>query len=255
MTEAPQDATQTTPRLAVVTGGSRGIGKAISLELAREGYDIAVVYAGNADAAAQTVSEILSCGTRAQAWQCDVSDTAAAAAVCKDIIDTFGSVNVLVNNAGITRDNLVARISEADFDAVIDTNLKGTFNMIKALYRNFLRSRDGRIINISSVVGLQGNAGQANYAASKAGVIGLTKSLARELASRGVTVNAVAPGFIETDMTQKLQESVRASYESSIPLARLGSAQDVANCVAFLASPRASYITGEVIRVDGGLCM
>jgi 3-oxoacyl-[acyl-carrier protein] reductase len=242
-------------RLAVVTGGSRGIGRAIAEHLADDGLDVAIVFAGNEVAAKQTVDAIEEKGVRCRAYRCNVADADAAAKTCKDIVADMGPVSVLVNDAGIVRDSLLMRMSEDDFTSVLDVNLKGAFHMIKGLARSLMHAPEARIVNVSSIVGLAGNAGQANYAASKAGLIGLTKSVAREFASRGVTCNAVAPGFIQTSMTDALSEQVRASYEKTIPLGRLGTAQDVANVVAFLASPAASYVTGEVIRVDGGIRM
>lgn len=243
-------------RVAVVTGGSRGIGRACALKLAEAGCDVAVLYAGNDEAAQKTVADIEALGRRAAAWKLDVADPQQCAQVCKEVASELGCVDVLVNNAGVTRDNLLGRIKDEDFDRVIDVNLKGAFNMVKALYRTWLRNKGtGRIVNVSSVVGLMGNAGQTNYAASKAGLIGLTKSVARELAPRGVTCNAVAPGFIETDMTAQLPQEVREGFDRQIPLGRMGTADDVAQVVAFLASPAAAYVTGEVVRVDGGIAM
>lgn len=242
-------------RCALVTGGSRGIGRAVCLELARAGMDIAVVYAGNDEAAHETVAAVEELGATARSYRCDVSDAEAANACVEQVLADFGGVWVLVNNAGITRDGLIARMREDDFTQVINVNLAGSYHMIRALTRSFMRQRGGRIINMSSVVGLMGNAGQANYAASKAGIVGLTKSVARELAGRGVTVNAIAPGFIETDMTAALSDGVREQYQQQIPLGRLGHAEEVAALVAFLASDPAAYITGEVIRIDGGMAM
>lgn len=242
-------------KTALVTGGSRGIGRAVCLELARGGANVALCYAGNEAAAQETVAAIEALGAKALAVRCDVSDAAQADALVKAAVEAFGRIDILVNNAGITRDNLLMRMSEADFDAVISANLKGTFLCMKAVSKLMLKQRYGRIVNLSSVVALRGNAGQVNYAASKAGVIGMTKSLAKELASRGVTVNAVAPGFIETDMTAALSESARAAAQGSIPMGRLGAPEDVARAVAFLASDEAAYITGQVLAVDGGMSM
>ena len=242
-------------KTALVTGGSRGLGRAVCLELAKGGANVVLCYAGNEAAAQETVREIEALGAKALAIRCDVSDAAQVDALVKAAVETFGRIDILVNNAGITRDNLLMRMSEADFDAVISTNLKGTFLCMKAVSRLMLKQRYGRIVNLSSVVGLRGNAGQVNYAASKAGVVGMTKSLAKELASKGVTVNAVAPGFIDTDMTAVMQEAARMSIQASIPAGRPGAAEDVANAVAFLASEEAAYITGQVLAVDGGMSM
>ena len=242
-------------KTAVVTGGSRGIGRAICLELAKGGANVVLYCAGNEAAAQKTAAEVEALGARALALRCDVSDAAQVDALAKTAVERFGQIDILVNSAGITRDNLLMRMSEADFDAVMNANLKGTFLCMKAVSRLMLKRRYGRIVNLSSVVGLRGNAGQVNYAASKAGVIGMTKSLAKELASRGVTVNAVAPGFIETDMTAALAESARAAALGSIPMGRMGAAEDVAKTVAFLASDEAAYITGQVLAVDGGMAM
>lgn len=242
-------------KTAIVTGGSRGIGRAVCLELARGGANVVLCYAGNEAAARETARDIEALGAKALAVRCDVSDAAQVDALVRAAVEAFGRIDILVNNAGITRDNLLMRMSEADFDAVIDANLKGTFLCMKAVSRLMLKQRYGRIVNLSSVVGLRGNAGQVNYAASKAGVVGMTKSLARELSSRGVTVNAVAPGFIETDMTAALSESARSAAQGSIPMARLGTPEDVARAVAFLAGDGAAYITGQVLAVDGGMAM
>ena len=241
-----------TGKVAVVTGGSRGIGRAICEKFASLGADIAVIYAGNAEKAAETVSICEGCGVKAKAYQCDVSDFAAVKETVAVIKKDFGTVNILVNNAGITRDGLVAMMKEDDFDKVIASNLKGTFNMIRHTSSFFIRNKGGAIINISSVAGIMGNAGQANYSASKAGIIGLTKTVARELASKGVTCNAIAPGFIATDMTENFQDNAEM-IKAMIPLGHMGTVEDIANTAAFLAE--SPYITGEVIRVDGGTAM
>ena len=237
-------------KTAVVTGGSRGIGKAICLKFAENGADIAFLYAGNTVKAEETVKDLEGLGVKAKAYQCNVADADAVAAVIKEIVKDFGGIQILVNNAGITKDKLVPMMKAADFDAVIDTNLKGAFYMIKGVYPLFLKQKGGKIINISSVSGLTGNPGQANYSASKAGVIGLTKSVAKELASRGVCCNAIAPGFIATEMTQALEND---TLKDAIPMKRFGEAEEVAKLALFLASEHSDYITGEVIRIDGGL--
>lgn len=242
-------------KTALVTGAGRGIGREIALTLAEYGADVIINYNGSKDRAEEVRAQIEAMGRKAAAVQCSVSDYEACGQMITDMLGVFGHIDILVNNAGITRDNLVIRMKEEDFDAVIDTNLKGTFNTIKHMYRPFLKQRAGRIINISSVTGILGNAGQVNYSASKAGVIGLTKSMARELASRNITVNAVAPGYIDTDMTQAMTDSAKETTLAQIPLGRVGTPRDVAEAVAFLASDRAAYITGQVISVDGGMCM
>ena len=242
-------------RVALVTGASRGIGRAVASGLAADGFDLALVYAGNADAAADAVAACEAAGATARAYRCDVSNTDEVKATVDAVLADYGSVWALVNNAGITRDTLLARMKDEDFARVLDVNLTGAFNMMRALTRPLMRQRGGRIVSMSSVVGLMGNAGQANYAASKAGLIGLTKSVARELAPRGVTVNAVAPGFVRTDMTAALPEQVVERYEGQIPLGRLADPEEVADVVRFLVSDAAAYVTGEVIRVDGGMAM
>lgn len=242
-------------KVALVTGAGRGIGREIALTLAGYGADVIVNYNGSADKAAEVVSLIESMGRKAVAMQCSVADYEDCGKMITDALAMFGHVDILVNNAGITRDNLMIKMTEADFDAVIDTNLKGTFNTIKHMYRALIKQRGGRIINLSSVSGVLGNAGQANYSASKAGVIGLTKSMAKELASRNITVNAVAPGYIDTDMTQAMNDAAKEAVINQIPLKRAGNTKDIAEAVAFLASDKASYITGQVISVDGGMAI
>ena len=242
-------------KTAVVTGGSRGIGKAVCMELAGHGANIVLCYAGNEEAAVETVAACEALGSKALAVRCDVSKEEDVKALMDTALSTFGRIDILVNNAGITRDGLLMTMREDAFDAVLDTNLKGTFLCMKAVTRTMMKQRHGRIVNLSSVVGLHGNAGQVNYSASKAGVIGMTKSAARELASRGITVNAVAPGFIDTDMTAALSETARTALLGSIPAGRLGAAEEVAKAVFFLASDEAAYITGQVLAVDGGMSM
>ncbi|WP_048602529.1 3-oxoacyl-[acyl-carrier-protein] reductase [Rubeoparvulum massiliense] len=242
-------------RVALVTGASRGIGRAIALELAKSGCHVAVNYARQLDAANEVVEQIQAMGQQAIAIQGDVSKVDDVNAMVEEVVKEFGRVDILVNNAGITKDNLLIRMKEEEWDSVMAINLKGVFLLSKAVARIMMKQRYGRIINISSVVGTLGNGGQANYAAAKAGVIGLSKSLARELASRGITVNVVAPGFIETDMTAVLSEEMRASLYQQIPLARLGQPEDVAHVVRFLTSDDASYMTGQTLHVDGGMVM
>ena len=242
-------------KVALVTGASRGIGRQIAISLAKEGAQVIVNYNGSAAKAEEVVNLITEAGGRAEAVQCNVSEYDKAEELMKYIIGKYGRVDILVNNAGITRDNLLMKMTEEEFDAVIDINLKGTFNCIKHLSRQMLKQKGGRIINISSVSGVMGNAGQANYCASKAGVIGLTKSVARELASRGITCNAVAPGFIETEMTDVLADSVKEAMNAQIPMKCFGNTEDIAGTVVLLASDAARYITGQVINVDGGMAM
>ncbi|WP_054029015.1 3-oxoacyl-[acyl-carrier-protein] reductase [Bacillus sp. FJAT-28004] len=240
---------------ALVTGASRGIGRSIAIALAEAGADVAINYSGSEAAAAETAQAVEALGRRAIVIKANVGKVDEFDAMVKEVIEQFGAVDILVNNAGITRDNLIMRMKEDEFDQVIETNLKGVFNGIKAVTRSMMKQRSGRIINISSVVGVLGNPGQANYVAAKAGVIGLTKASARELASRGITVNCVAPGFIQTEMTDKLPEEMRQSLAGQIPLARLGDPSDIANAVRFLASDASAYMTGQTIHVDGGMYM
>lgn len=242
-------------KTALVTGGSRGIGRGIANEFADKGADVALFYAGNSAAADEAVKELAAKGGRAKAYRCDVANFDAVAGATKQVIEDFGAVDILVNNAGVVRDNLLLALSEDDFDAVVDTSLKGAFNMIRHLYRHMMRRPAGRIINMGSVVGLTGNKGQANYSAAKAGLVGLTKSVAQELAGRGVTCNLIAPGFIESDMTDAIPEKAKQEILNGIPAKRPGTPKDIAALAAFLASDAAGYITGQSICVDGGLSM
>lgn len=242
-------------QVAVITGGSRGIGRAVALKMAGNGADVAVVYAGNEQAAEETRVLAEQSGVRCKAYRCDVSNFEETKALVDTILSDFGRIDILVNNAGITRDGLIVTMKEKDFDDVLGTNLKGAFNMTKHCCRHFLHRRSGRIINISSVAGLTGNASQANYASAKAGLIGLTKTVAKELAGRGVACNAIAPGIIDTDMTRNMNEKARDAVVAAIPMKRAGRPEDVAALAVFLADEGSAYITGEVIRVDGGLCI
>lgn len=240
-------------KIAIVTGASGGIGSAIAKGLAREDVFVIINYNNGKEKAIKVKEEIEAEGFKAEIMQCSISDYDKCQEFIKTVIDTYGSVDILVNNAGITRDNLLMKMTEEDFDKVLETNLKGSFNTIRFTSRQMLKQRSGRIINITSVVGVSGNAGQANYAASKAGMIGLTKSAAKELAKKGVTVNAIAPGFIETEMTDKLSDKVKEETKIKIPVGRFGKTKDIADLVCYLASDKGNYITGQVINVDGGM--
>lgn len=242
-------------KTAVVTGAGRGIGRAIAVALAKDGYNVVINYNGSGEKAEKVAMECREHGVNAITVKANVSDFSESEELIKKAIEEFGSIDVLVNNSGITRDNLLLRMKENDFDSVIDVNLKGTFNTIKHATRQMMKQKSGSIINMSSVVGISGNAGQANYSASKAGVIGLTKSVARELASRGIRVNAIAPGFIESDMTDELNDKAKDEILKGIPLKSIGKGEDVANLAVFLAGEKSRYITGQVINVDGGMVM
>lgn len=240
-------------KIALITGAGRGIGRAIAIALAKEGAEVVINYNGSEERAKEVKQTIEENGGKASIYKCNVSDFAACEAMIKDIAKEYGHLDILVNNAGITKDGLIMKMKEEDFDSVLNVNLKGTFNTIRHSARQMLKQRSGKIINISSVSGILGNVGQANYAASKAGVIGLTKTMARELGSRGITVNAIAPGFVDTEMTEVLSEEIRENACKQIILGRFGKPEDIANTVVFLASDKADYITGQVISVDGGM--
>ena len=240
-------------KIALITGAGRGIGRAIAIALAKEGAEVVINYNGSEERAKEVKQTIEENGGKASMYKCNVSDFVACEAMIKDIVKEYGHLDILVNNAGITKDGLIMKMKEEDFDSVLNVNLKGTFNTIRHSARQMLKQRSGKIINISSVSGILGNVGQANYAASKAGVIGLTKTMARELGSRGITVNAIAPGFVETEMTGVLSEEIRENACKQIILGRFGKPEDIANTAVFLASDKADYITGQVISVDGGM--
>lgn len=240
-------------KIALITGAGRGIGRAIAIALAKEGAEVVINYNGSEERAKEVKQTIEENGGKASIYKCNVSDFVACEAMIKDIVKEYGHLDILVNNAGITKDGLIMKMKEEDFDSVLNVNLKGTFNTIRHSARQMLKQRSGKIINISSVSGILGNVGQANYAASKAGVIGLTKTMARELGSRGITVNAIAPGFVDTEMTEVLSEEIRENACKQVILGRFGKPEDIANTAVFLASDKADYITGQVISVDGGM--
>jgi 3-oxoacyl-[acyl-carrier protein] reductase len=242
-------------RVAVVTGGGRGIGRAVALRLANEGANVAISYRSNDEAAEKAAEEVRAAGVRCESFKGDVASPEDVAALFDGVSDAFGRIDILVNNAGLTRDNLMMRMKEQEFDDVIGTNLKGTYLCTRAVLRPMIRARWGRIVNVSSVVGLVGNAGQANYAASKAGIIGFTKSVAREVAQRGITANVVAPGYVETELTGSLPEQVKDRIREQVPAGRFGEAEEVAEVVAFLAGEGAGYVTGQTLAVDGGMTM
>lgn len=242
-----------TGKVALVTGASRGIGREIALTLGKQGATVIVNYNGNKQLAEEVTEQIIKNGSKAESYCCNVAEDSSVKEMMQYIIKTYGSVDILVNNAGITKDNLLMKMSEEDFDKVIDTNLKGTFLCVKHVSRQMLKQKGGRIINMSSIVGVKGNAGQVNYASSKAAIIGLTKSAAKELGSRSITVNAIAPGYIDTEMTQTLSEEIKVKILEEIPLKRIGKTKDIANMVAYLASEEGAYITGQVICIDGGM--
>lgn len=240
-------------KVAIVTGASRGIGRAIAIALAKNGATVVVNYCGSKEKAEEVVTSIETMGQKSMSYQADVSDATSVQTMFATVMEKYGSVDILVNNAGITKDNLILKMTEEDFDAVVETNLKGVFHCLKVAAKIMLKQKSGRIINISSISGVIGNPGQVNYSAAKAGVLGMTKSLAKELGARGITVNAVAPGYINTEMTENLSDSLKDKVKDLIPLKRLGEVEDIAEMVAFLASDKAAYITGQTIQIDGGL--